>query len=136
MFNKKQEGYFFLKNQKEELIMQVLWESEKPLSATEIAERIPNRNWPASSIQSILKGLEKKNAIRVSKIDKIGKVYGRFFEPTLSANEYATMQFSHFYQHDEKNYFSVISSLLGNSSDNKEEIIETLEALLDEYKGE
>lgn len=136
MFNKKKENYFFLKSQKEELIMQVLWEATNPLSATEIAERIPNRDWPASSIQSILKGLEKKNAIKVAKIDKIGKVYGRFFEPTLSANEYATMQFSHFYRHEKKNYFSVISSLLGNSSDDKEEIIETLETLLDEYKGE
>lgn len=125
--------YFFL-SAKEEAAMKVLWASEKALSATQIAEKIPNRSWSASSIQNILRSLEKKNAIRVESIAKIGKSYGRFFVPTISANEYATMQFSRYYQDSKKDCFSMINSLLGNTNTKKEEAVEVLQALLKEYE--
>lgn len=127
---------FFFLTDKEEAAMKVLWNSDKPLSATEIAEGIPNRTWPVSSIQGILRNLEKKNAIIIDSITKLGKSYGRLFRPALSANEYASMQFKHYYQDHDNNYFSMISSLLGNTKDHKEEIVEALESLLAEYKEE
>ena len=92
---------FFLTS-KEEAAMKVLWASDTPLSATEIAEGIPDRTWPTSSIQSILRTLEKKKAIEVAEITKIGKSYGRLFRPTISANEYAIMQFDRYYQGDDQ----------------------------------
>lgn len=130
--------YFFLLP-KEEATMKVLWSSDKAMSAAEIAENIPNRTWPASSIQNILRNLEKKNAIKVDSITKIGKSYGRLFKPTISVNEYAVMQFNRYYQGNKKECFSIINSLLGNSGNNKEDLedlIEALQSLLDEYKKE
>lgn len=128
-------NYFYL-SPKEEETMKVLWDTDEELSATEIAERIPYRSWPAASIQSILRGLEKKKAIRVADITKIGKSYGRLFRPTLSSNEYATIQFKRYYQDRKKECFSMISSLLGNTSNSKEEVIGALHALLEEYEKE
>lgn len=130
---KKKQEYFYL-SPKEEAAMKVLWNTDAALSASEIAERIPNRTWPASSIQSILRNLEKKNAIKVDAITKLGKSYGRLFRPTLSANEYAAMQFSRYYQTEKNDCFSMMSSLLGNTNTKDEEIIEALQSLLAEYE--
>ena len=127
---------FFVLSKKEEAAMKVLWNTDNALSASEIADNIPDRTWPATSIQSILRNLEKKNAIKVEAITKLGKTYGRLFRPTLSANEYASMQFKRYYQDSKQNSFSMLSSLLGNASPEKEEIISVLETLLDEYKQE
>ncbi|MFT4104913.1 MAG: BlaI/MecI/CopY family transcriptional regulator [Lacrimispora sp.] len=123
---------FFLTS-KEEAAMKVLWASDTPLSATEIAERIPNRTWPSSSIQSILRTLEKKKAIEVAEITKIGKSYGRLFRATISANEYAVMQFDRYYQGDDQDSLSLISMLLGKKS-SKEEIADALQELLNQYR--
>lgn len=104
---------------KEEFTMKVLWEAGDALSASEIAERIPNRNLPATSIQRIPHNLEKKNAIRVDAITKLGKSYRRLFRPTLSVNEYAVMQFGRYYQSGKSDCVSIVSSLLENTSANK-----------------
>lgn len=129
----KKRNYFYLAP-KEELAMKVLWDTDEALSASAIAERIPDRSWPASSIQSILRGLEEKGAIKVDAITKLGKSYGRLFRPMLSANDYATMQFERYYQNGKANCFSLMSSLLGNTHAEKEEVIDALHALLDEYE--
>lgn len=130
---RKKRDYFYL-SPKEELAMKVLWDTDDALSASEIAERIPNRTWPASSIQSILRGLEEKNAIKVDAITKLGKSYGRLFRPLLSANDYATMQFERYYQNGNSSCLSLMSSLLGNTNTGKEEVIDALHTLLDEYE--
>ena len=130
---KKKRNYFYLAPN-EELAMKVLWDTDEALSASAIAERIPDRSWPASSIQSILRGLEEKGAIKVDAITKLGKSYGRLFRPMLSADDYATMQFERYYQNGKANCFSLMSSLLGNTHAEKEEVIDALHALLDEYE--
>ncbi|MDH6363362.1 putative transcriptional regulator [Enterococcus sp. PF1-24] len=132
---KKDKSYFFL-TEKEEATMKVLWENDKPMSAAEIAEEIPNRTWPATSIQGIIKKLEKKNAIKVAKITKIGKAYGRLFVPTISANEYATMQFKRFYQEEKSDSLYALSALLGESQQDKEELIKNLQDLIKGYEEE
>lgn len=133
--SEKKSNYFYLSS-KEEEVMKALWNTEEELSAAEIADRIPDRSWPAASVHSILRSLEKKNAIKIAAITKIGKSYGRLFRPTLSANEYATMQFKRYYQDCKQDCFSMISSLLGNTSNNKEEVIGALHALIEEYEKE
>lgn len=41
----EQDNRYFYLLPKEEQTMKVLWQTEAALSASEIAERIPNRNW-------------------------------------------------------------------------------------------
>ncbi len=116
--------------------MNVLWDTEEALSASEIAEKIINRNWPASSVHNILRGLVKKKAIKIDSITKLGKSYGRLFRPALSANEYAAMQFQRFYQRNQSgSCYSMISSLLGNVLADDKEVIETLQRILTEYEN-
>lgn len=62
--SEKKIEYFYL-SPKEESAMKVLWATDEELSASEIANRIPNRNWPASSIQGILRSLEKKMRLKL-----------------------------------------------------------------------
>lgn len=131
--NFKPPTYFTLKKREEEA-MKVLWSTDKDLSASEIAEAIPNRNWPVSSIQAVLRSLEKKGAIYVSDITKLGKSYGRLFRPTLSANDYATMQFKHYYQKDSGDTISLISALLGKEDIPKDDLEEVLRNLTEEKK--
>ncbi len=125
---------YFCLSPKEEAAMNVLWNTEDALSASEIAAKIPNRNWPSSSIQSILRNLEKKNAIKVESITKLGKSYGRLFRPTLTANEYAAMQFQRFFRKNQKDGFSVLSSLLGDTNIENKELSATLQSLLEEFE--
>lgn len=125
--------YFYLQP-KEEAAMKVLWNTEDALSASEIAQRIENRSWPASSIQGILRNLEKKGAIKVEAITKLGKSYGRLFRPSMSANEYAVMQFLRYYQPEKSDCYAMLSSLLGSASIAQEEIIASLQELLEEHQ--
>lgn len=134
MLNNDESGCFFLTS-KEEEVMRALWTSTKPISATEIALRIPNRKWPASSVQSIIRSLEKKNAIIVDKITKIGKSYGRLFRATVTANEYAVMQFNRYYDNENS---ILLSDLLGKTR-NKEDVAvsaDSLQEMLNKFMEE
>lgn len=128
---------FFYLLPKEEEAMRALWSTEDALSASEIAASIPERTWPASSIQGILRSLENKGAIKVDSITKLGKSYGRLFRPTMSANEYATMQFNRYYKESDdsrSSCFSMVSSLLGNTNIKKSDIIDALQEIINKYE--
>lgn len=135
----KQTPEFFYLPAKEEEVMKVLWDSKEPLSASEIAKKIPDRTWPASSIQGLLRSLQNKGAIEIDCITKLGKSYGRLFRPALSANEYITMQFNRYYQPEEdgkKSCSFMVSSILGNTGIGKEDIIDVLQDIIKEYEDD
>lgn len=123
----------FYLNQKEEQVMKVLWESDTPLSATEIANRIDS-DWAKKSIQNIIRKLESKKAIEVAEITKIGKTYGRLFRPTISSDEYAVMQFNNFYKGDNEVPF-ILSALTGNKKKSSA-LAKELKELMEKYKEE
>ena len=123
----------FYLNQKEEQVMKVLWGSDTPLSATEIANRIDS-DWAKKSIQNIIRKLESKKAIEVAEITKIGKTYGRLFRPTISSDEYAVMQFNNFYKGDNEVPF-ILSALTGNKKKSSA-LAKELKELMEKYKEE
>ena len=48
-------------------VMEVLWSSAQPLTATDVAERIPGeRNWSLATVKTMLSRLSAKGAIRFS----------------------------------------------------------------------
>ena len=76
--------------------MDVLWESEAPLSRSDLLERSEEKSWKDSSVHILLNGLLQKEAIREAGFVKRSKTYGRTFAPTLTREEYfATTIFSH-----------------------------------------
>ncbi|MBR2420907.1 MAG: BlaI/MecI/CopY family transcriptional regulator [Oscillospiraceae bacterium] len=80
-------------------IMDVLWESDIPLSRSDLLERSEQKSWKDSSVHILLNGLLQKRAIREAGFVKRSKTYGRTFAPTLTREEYfATTIFSHTYK--------------------------------------
>lgn len=77
-------------------IMDVLWESGKPMSRADLLERQEEKTWKDSSVHILLNGLLVKGAIREAGFVKRSKTYGRTFAPTLTREEYfATTIFCH-----------------------------------------
>lgn len=77
-------------------IMDVLWESEEPLSRADLLARSEEKTWKDSSVHILLNGLLHKGAIREAGLVKRSKTYGRTFIPTLTREEYfAATIFSH-----------------------------------------
>lgn len=77
-------------------IMDVLWESDQPLSRSDLLERSEEKTWKDSSVHILLNGLLQKGAIREAGLVKRSKTYGRVFSPTMTREEYfAATIFSH-----------------------------------------
>ncbi len=77
-------------------IMDVLWDSDKPLSRSDLLSRSDEKTWKDSSVHILLNGLLQKEAIHEAGLVKRSKTYGRVFAPTLTREEYyATTIFSH-----------------------------------------
>ena len=81
-------------------IMDVLWESDQPLSRADLLAQ-GEKSWKDSSVHILLNGLLQKEAICEVGFVKRSKTYGRTFSPTMSREEYfAATIFSHRYQPD------------------------------------
>ncbi len=80
-------------------IMDVLWDSDKPLSRADLLERSEEKSWKDSSVHILLNGLLKKEAICEAGFVKCGKTFGRTFAPAMTREEYfAATIFSHRHQ--------------------------------------
>ena len=69
-------------------IMDVLWDSERPLSRADLLERSKEKCWKDSSIHILLNGMLQKNAIEEAGFVKCSKTYGRTFKPSLTREQY------------------------------------------------
>lgn len=58
-------------------IMQVLWKSEKPLTASGIIAASPNKEWKNSSVHLLIKSLLDKDLVEVAGFEKTTKNYYR-----------------------------------------------------------
>ncbi len=119
-------------NEKEEQVMKILWESDAPMSASEIASRIDSE-WASKSIQNIIRKLEGKKAIEIAEIAKIGKTYGRLFKPSITVDEYVIGQLNKLYA--DKEIPVVVSKLIESKSKNSE-LSKDLKSLMEKYQGE
>lgn len=82
-------------------IMDVLWESGKPLSRADLLAHSEDKTWKDSSVHILLNGLLQKGAIREAGLVKRSKTYGRVFCPTMTREEYfVSTIFSHRYKPD------------------------------------
>lgn len=69
-------------------IMDVLWDSDTPMSRADLLERSEEKRWKDSSVHILLNGLLQKGAISEAGFVKRSKTYGRTFVPTLTREEY------------------------------------------------
>ncbi len=69
-------------------IMDVLWDSDIPLSRADLLARSEEKTWKDSSVHILLNGLLHKGAIAEAGLVKRSKTYGRVFSPTMTREEY------------------------------------------------
>ena len=82
-------------------IMDVMWESNVPMSRADLLAHSEEKTWKDSSVHILLNGLLRKDAIREAGVVKRSKTYGRTFLPTMTREEYfANTSFSHRYKPD------------------------------------
>lgn len=92
-------------------IMDVLWNTQAPLSRADLLGQEEEKSWKDSSVHILLNGLLQKGAIREVGFVRRNKTYGRTFMPTLSREEYfATTIFSHRYKPELKGLLAALLS--------------------------
>ena len=101
-------------------IMDVLWESGKPVSRADLLSRSEDKSWKDSSVHILLNGLLNKGAIREAGLIKRSKTYGRVFIPTMTREEYfAQTIYSHRYK---PQIVGLVQALLEQQNFSREEL--------------
>ncbi len=101
-------------------IMDVLWETGKPMSRADLLARSEDKTWKDSSVHILLNGLLQKCAIHEAGMVKRSKTYGRLFAPTMTREEYfAATIYSHRYKPD---IVKLIDALLQREDITKQEL--------------
>lgn len=119
-------------------IMRIFWGSNKPLTATEIFNLMDDKNISIFSVQNAIKSLFLKKVIEVSSYTKVYKANAREYRPLINSNDYAVMQFSHYFDPNKKTPLPhLVSTLLKlENTDNELNVIEELEQTLEARKKE
>ena len=73
---------------KEEELMELLWEQEKPMTSSEILAVPINRSWSDNYLPIMIKSLLKKGAIEVSGYVQCQTQYARQFKTSISKEQY------------------------------------------------
>lgn len=117
-------------------ILNTLWNSPKPLTASEIFKL--NTDTTMNTIQAVLRKLLRNEFIEVADIVYSGTVLCRSYKASVSANDYALSKITSDYETYGKDITktSLVAALLDCEPDSQkvQEDIEHLEALLAEYK--
>ena len=77
--------------EKEELFLELFWESGEDMTSVDLAEIIPNKEWGSkndANVHRIINSLLKKGMIRVCGYTQYRTQYARKFQPTLTREEY------------------------------------------------
>ena len=117
-------------------VLSVLWDSERPLTASEIVAANPALN--KNTVQPVLRKLLKNELVQVADIVYSGTVLSRSYIPSISRQELSLYRLSSEYRQLEKDVSkaSFVSFLL-KTEENQEKFqkdLRELEELLESYK--
>ncbi len=114
-------------------VMNVLWQTSRPLSRNEILTLSTNKTWKDSSIHIILNGLLKKEAIKEAGYVRTGKTFGRLYAANISCQEYYA---KNVFAGSSKEVLPMLFSALIQSDGISPELINELEDMLEKRKRE
>lgn len=118
------------KSEKE--IMGLLWNIDRPLTATEIVNLTPERTWKKSYIHLLINSLLEKQLIRSESLVRTGRNFGRAFVATMTEEQFSILQITTGKNFSQKSIPFLISSLIDMTDDPK--LIEEIEKTLCEKK--
>ena len=68
-------------------VLSALWSVDRPLTRTEILQRITKTDWNPGSIHMVLNNLIKKGFVQVGETVRCGQNYGRTYYPLKNKDE-------------------------------------------------
>ena len=80
-----------LMNPKEENLMELLWDEQRPLTTAEIGSVLKGKGWNKSTLFNTIQSLLEKGYIKVSGVERSHTQYARQFEYTMTKEEYAAL---------------------------------------------
>ncbi len=113
-------------------IMNLLWNIDRPLTATEIVNLTPERTWKKSYIHLLINSLMNKNLIKTESLVRTGRNYGRAFVATSTREEFEISQITCEADFSETSVPSLVRILLDSVS--SREILEEVDGILKEKK--
>jgi BlaI family transcriptional regulator, penicillinase repressor len=112
-------------------VMEVLWASDTPLTATDVAERIGGgRDWSLSTVKTMLSRLTAKGAIRFR---EEGRSY--LYSAAIARNSYIGKESRRFVDQLFRGRVSPLVARLAEEDALDEEDIAAIEAILKELKS-
>ena len=118
------------KSEKE--IMGLLWNTDRPLTATEIVNLTPERTWKKSYIHLLINSLIEKQLIRSESLVRTGRNFGRAFVATMTEEEFMILQITAGKNFSPNSIPFLVSALLDATDDLN--ILQELEKILQEKK--
>lgn len=115
-------------------VMNLLWDTDHPLTSSEIVNDSKNRTWKKTYINILIKSLLQKEMIRVAGMKQMVKNYARTFEPTVTREVYNITQISEQPGFNQKDIPLLFSHLVSITDDM--ETIQELEDILNKRKSE
>ena len=112
-------------------VMEVLWSADQPLTAIDIAERVPtDRDWSLATVKSLLSRLLAKRAVEPKKDGR------RFlYSPTIKREAYVGHESVRFVERLFGGRISPLVARLAEEDALDDEDIAAIEALLKELKS-
>lgn len=121
-----------LSSKKELEVMEVLWNSDKPLAVSGIVEANPSLN--RNTLNIVLKKLNDAGYIYLAEYAKTRTVTARAYRPTMSREECIARELGDF--DESKLAVSIVSNILKHADKKKkDDFVEELENLIAEYKA-
>ena len=90
-------------------VLEVMWSTEKEMTASEIVEISKNKTWKSSSAS-----LLKKDLVEISGFKKTTKNFARTFKPSISKSDFIINEALEFFNNDLDKFYDV---LIEKSSD-------------------
>ena len=118
----------------EKEIMDLLWTTDRPLTASEIVSLSPDRTWKKSYIHLLINSLLEKHMIKIADFVRTEKNYARSFVATLSAADYSILQLTSQKNFRPQSIPVLVSSLIDQIDD--VQLLEQVEEIVKKKKEE
>ncbi len=127
----------FSLSKSEERLMNFLWSENIPLSALEMVEKLRDQDWGEHYLRVVLKSLERKGAVECCGFEQRVNQYARRFCCALTKEEYYVQLAARGGVAPDALLRSAAVAMVEKGGDKgKEELIQELERLIEEYRAE
>jgi len=113
-------------------IMDLLWNTDRPLTATEIVNLTPERTWKKSYIHLLINSLIQKDLIKSETHVRTGRNFGRAFVAVNTREGFEIRQITGSRNFSQNSVTALVSVLLESVTDPS--VLDELEHILQEKK--